>query len=88
MITGYVLATSSLAHLSNPYFFLSSIYDYRLLGIRSGELVAIVLPHVELGIAICVLIGGLAASSLLVRGIVVRGLRCCPDNRVGSRPGY
>jgi len=54
---GFVFLRSALAHLANPYFFLSSVYDYQLGGPRMGEAVALVLPHLELVVGVCMIVG-------------------------------
>lgn len=46
---------SSFAHLSNPYYFLSTIYSYDLLGVRWGEGIALVLPYAQLVVAACLI---------------------------------
>jgi hypothetical protein len=62
---------SSFAHLSNPYFFLSSIYQYELVGPTVGEAVAIVLPYLQLVLAVCLIArffygGALLSSAVLL----------------------
>jgi hypothetical protein len=63
-----VFLVSSLPHLTNPYYFLSSVYDYKLVGATNGEAVAIVIPFLQILISACLLLrvyvgGALLASS-------------------------
>lgn len=50
-----LLLRSSFAHLGNPYYFLSSVYSYEVTGIDLGKWVAVVLPSVQMVLAICLL---------------------------------
>lgn len=51
----YVLLTSAFAHLSNPYYFLSSVYSYHLVSPKLGEAAAMILPHFQIVLALCLL---------------------------------
>ena len=42
-------------HLANPYFFLSSVYAYKLTGAIVGFALALVLPFLQIVIACCLL---------------------------------
>lgn len=44
---------SSVAHLSNPYHFLSSIYAYQLVGEEVGYSLALALPFIQIAIVAC-----------------------------------
>ena len=59
---------SAAAHATNPYFFLSSVYNYKLVGPVSGRFIATVLPSVQLALALClvmrVCVGGALLSTL------------------------
>lgn len=59
VLAGIVLAIawlrSSAAHLSNPYYFLSTIYQYELVGPTTGAIVAAVVPSLQLVLAVCLL---------------------------------
>jgi hypothetical protein len=50
-----MLLSSSFAHLGNPYYFLSTVYSYQLTGIAVGEWFALVLPFVQMVVAVCLL---------------------------------
>lgn len=50
-----LLLRSSFAHLGNPYFFLSTVYAYQLVGIDLGRLVAMVLPFLQMTTAVFLL---------------------------------
>jgi len=63
---GFVLLRSALAHLANPYFFLSSVCDYRLSGLRVSEAVALFLPHLELVVGACLIMGIWRRAAMLI----------------------
>lgn len=61
---------SSLAHLSNPYYFLSSIHAYQLVGEQLGFTLSISLPFLQIAIVGCLLTrvfvpGALCLAALL-----------------------
>ena len=70
---GLVLAVfwlrSGLAHMANPYYFLSSVYSYELVGPALGQAAAMVLPVLQLVLAVCLvtrqIVGGALFSSVL-----------------------
>ena len=47
-----LLLRSSFAHLGNPYYFLSSVYSYQQTGIELGKWIAMVLPFLQITVAI------------------------------------
>ena len=55
LLAGLILAVlwlrSGLAHITNPYFFLSSVYKYEILGQVFGVVAAIMLPALQLTLA-------------------------------------
>jgi hypothetical protein len=50
---GTALLSSGLAHWSNPYYFLGTIYSYGIVTSRIAEIVALVLPTLMLIVALC-----------------------------------
>jgi hypothetical protein len=58
----------SLPKIRQPYDFLSSVYNYELVGPKLGLLTAMALPWVELLVGIC-LIGGIFVSGALLVSI-------------------
>lgn len=50
-----VLIYSGLAHWSNPYFFLASIYEYKIVGPGLGEVFAMTLPSIQIMVGICLI---------------------------------
>jgi len=56
---------SSLPKIHQPYDFLSSVYNYELVGPKLGMLVAMVLPWLELLAGVC-LVGGIFVSGALL----------------------
>jgi len=62
---GGLFLWSSLSKIRQPYDFLSTIYNFELVGPKAGMLVAMVLPWLELLVAIC-LIGGIFVSGALL----------------------
>ncbi|MDR1480119.1 MAG: hypothetical protein LBJ00_14380 [Planctomycetaceae bacterium] len=54
-IFGVVFLLSGIPHWDNPYFFLGSVYAYKLVSPGIGQMVAIVMPLVQLIFAFCFL---------------------------------
>ena len=65
---GCLFLWSSLPKIRQPYDFLSSVYNYELVGPKFGVLVAMVLPWLELLVGIC-LVGGIFISGALLASI-------------------
>lgn len=65
---GCLFLWSSLPKIRQPYDFLSSVYNYELVGPKVGVLVAMVLPWLELLVGIC-LVGGIFISGALLVSI-------------------
>lgn len=57
LVVGGIFLWSAAAHLANPYYFLSTVYQYELTSAPVGAVVAAVLPFLELMLAAC-LLGG------------------------------
>jgi len=53
----FLLWRSAIAHLGNPYYFLSSIYAYNLTDSFTGQIAAFVLPHAELLLGLALFLG-------------------------------
>ncbi len=62
----FMLLASSFAHLGNPYYFLSTVYSYRLTGIVLGEAVGLILPYVQLVLAACLVMRRWTAEAYLL----------------------
>ncbi len=62
---GCLFLYSALPKIRQPYDFLSSVYQYELLGPKLGMVVAMVLPWFELLVGIC-LLGGIFVSGALL----------------------
>ena len=62
---GCLFLCSSLPKIRQPYDFLSSVYNYELVGPKLGVLVAMTLPWAELLVGIC-LVGGIFVSGALL----------------------
>ncbi len=60
-----VLVRSAAAHLSNPYFFLSTVLRYQLTGPLLGQIVAVVLPFLQAAIAACLLLRVWVSAALV-----------------------
>ncbi|MCP4541060.1 MAG: hypothetical protein GY832_28320 [Chloroflexi bacterium] len=52
---GVIFLVAGLPHASNPYFFLGSIYAYDLVGPGVAQIVAMVLPWLQLILAVCLI---------------------------------
>ncbi|MBS0203103.1 MAG: hypothetical protein JSS49_09415 [Planctomycetes bacterium] len=57
LIVGGIFVWSGSAHLSNPYYFLSTIYQYELTSAPVGAFIASYVPFLELVLAVCLLSG-------------------------------
>lgn len=75
LIVGGILVWSGAAHLANPYYFMSTVYQYELTSAPVGALVASFMPFLELVLAACLLSGccqraAWALTSLMLLGFV------------------
>lgn len=61
---------SSVAHLSNPYYFLSSIYAYQLVGEEVGYALALALPFIQIAIGACLFARVLVPGALAVATVL------------------
>ena len=57
LAVGGIFLWSAAAHLANPYYFLSTVYQYELTSAPVGAVVASVMPFLELMLAACLLSG-------------------------------
>ncbi len=79
LIVGGIFVWSGAAHLANPYYFLSTIYQYELTSAPVGALIASYLPFLELTLASCLLSSTcprpawLVTSLLLLSFVAVQG---------------
>lgn len=55
LTVGGIFLWSGSAHLANPYYFLSTIYQYELTSAPVGALIGAYLPFLELILAVCLL---------------------------------
>ena len=67
---GCMLIYSSLPKIRQPYDFLSSVYQYELVGPKLGMLVAMTLPWLELLAGIC-LVGGIFVGGALLAAVAM-----------------
>ncbi|MBN2455248.1 MAG: hypothetical protein JXB29_01720 [Sedimentisphaerales bacterium] len=65
---GCLFLWSSLPKIRQPYDFLSSVYNYELVGPKLGMLIAMTLPWLELLVGIC-LVGGIFVTGALLASI-------------------
>jgi uncharacterized membrane protein YphA (DoxX/SURF4 family) len=70
---GCLFLYSSLPKIRHPYDFLSSVYNYELVGPKVGVLAAMVLPWLELLVGIC-LVGGIFVSGALLVSMAMAGM--------------
>jgi hypothetical protein len=54
-VFGIVLLCSGIPHLTNSYYFLGSVYAYEFVSPGLGQLVAMVLPILQLILAVCLI---------------------------------
>lgn len=79
LIVGGIFVWSGAAHLANPYYFLSTIYQYELTSAVVGALLASYLPFLELLLAACLLSGTCSRSAWLVTSLLLltfAGVQC------------
>lgn len=55
LVLGGFLILSGLPHLSNPYYFLGSVYRYELTSPGIAQFVAMTLPFLQLILAVCLI---------------------------------
>ncbi len=67
---GLLLLVSAYSHLKNSYFFLGSIYDYRLVSETVGIALAGYLPILQVVIGVCVLVGVLVPAAAVLAGLL------------------
>lgn len=67
---GAVFILSSLPKLRQPYAFLANVFEYELVGPRTGVVVATVLPWIELTLGVCLLGGVLTAGAFLTSAVL------------------
>lgn len=65
-----VLLRSAFAHLGNPYYFLSSIYSYQIVGLQTGKVLGAVLPFLQIVAAVCVLLRRWAREAYALTAIM------------------
>lgn len=71
---GCLFVWSSLPKLRQPHDFLASVYDYQLLGAKTGMFVAITLPWLELLLGVCLIAGLFAGGALLCTSLLLAAL--------------
>ena len=67
---GCLFLYSSLPKMRQPYDFLSSVYNYELVGPKLGVLIAMMLPWLELLVGVC-LVGGIFVGGALLVSIAM-----------------
>jgi len=70
IVLGCMFLYSSLPKIRQPYDFLSSVYEYELVGPKLGLLIAMVLPWAELMVGVC-LLGGIFVGGALLASVVM-----------------
>lgn len=79
MLVGGIFVWSGASHLANPYYFLSTVYQYELTNAPIGAVIASFLPFLELVLAVCLLgnicprAAWLLTSLLLLSFVAVQG---------------
>lgn len=66
LLVGGLFVWSASAHLANPYYFLSSVYQYELTNASVGVIVASGLPFLELLLAACLLGGACVPAAWVI----------------------
>lgn len=65
-IFGLVFLITGFPHWSNPYYFLGSIYAYKLVAPGVGQVIAMTMPLIQLVLALCFLMRTFLDASHLV----------------------
>jgi putative oxidoreductase len=71
LVIGGIFLWSAAAHLANPYYLLSTVYQYELTSASVGALVASVLPFLELLLAACLLSGACVRGTWLLSSLLL-----------------
>jgi putative oxidoreductase len=71
ILIAIVWMQSATAHMGNPYFFLSSVYKYQLVGRDLGWILAVVLPALQSVLAVCLLARVFVGAALLLSGLLL-----------------
>ena len=88
LAVGGIFLWSAAAHLANPYYFLSTVYQDELTSAPVGAVVASVMPFLELLLAACLLSGAcpqptwLLSSLLLLQFVRVQTSALVRDLRI------
>jgi hypothetical protein len=53
---GIVMLVAAIPHLDNPYYFLGSVYSYKLVEPGIGQAVVMILPLLQLVLAVCLIL--------------------------------
>ncbi|MDR3111225.1 MAG: hypothetical protein LBU65_16275 [Planctomycetaceae bacterium] len=68
---GIVMLAAAIPHLDNPYYFLGSVYSYKLVEPGIGQAVVMILPLLQLVLAVCLILRvQVDAASLSFVGIL------------------
>ncbi|HEY4263348.1 MAG TPA: MauE/DoxX family redox-associated membrane protein [Schlesneria sp.] len=73
LIVGGIFVWSGSAHLANPYYFLSTVYQYELTTAPVGALIASYMPFLELLLAACLLSGCCQRAAWTVTSLLLLG---------------
>ena len=71
LAVGGIFLWSAAAHLANPYYFLSTVYQYELTSAPVGAVVASVMPFLELLLAVCLLSGACPQPAWLLSSLLL-----------------
>jgi putative oxidoreductase len=71
LAVGGVFLWSAAAHLGNPYYFLSTVYQYELTSAAVGAVIASFLPFLELMLAACLLSGSCVRPAWLLSSLLL-----------------
>ncbi len=71
LVVGGIFLWSAAAHLANPYYFLSTVYQYELTSAPVGAVVASALPFLELLLAACLLGGACLQGTWLLSSLLL-----------------
>ena len=80
IFVAYLLLSSAIAHLKNPYRFLASIYEYRIFPRWCAEALAVILPFMHIAIAISLIASYEQMSTFAIGFLSLFCLRCSTNH--------
>lgn len=71
LAVGFVLLTAGAAHLGNPYYFMTRVLAYDLVGARVALCLALLLPSLEMVLGVCLICRVAPLSAQIVTAMLI-----------------